>query len=823
MALIMLYGFTRRGVGVRTHFLSVAMLWLVAGLGSAPAYDVNNDGYRDIWQWVYGAGAPSAQADSDGDGLLNWQEQKAGTDPLQATSTHEVVRGAMTTGRVAMAWNGLRGKAYDLLATTNLFPPNWTLLTTWTGQASEVAATLNPAGDGLFYSVEVRDLDTDNDGIFDWEEYQVGLDPRTNRSQRSSTTDSNQVRNASRGTNWINVGTTQPITREDYPGAAIFSVRRTGRLDRVSVAFTVGGTATPGADYDALPPSITLEPGQREAWLELTALPDAENETDETVTLTLLTSTNYRLGPSVTATVTLQNASTTPDDRAAARLLIQASFGPSTGSLAAVRAAGLEGWLDQQLALPPTYHRPYWTNVVLAYTNVYADHKMLVWWDRAMSAPDQLRQRMAYALSQILVVSDAASTLEGEQECVLSYYDTLVQHAFGNYRDLLMAVTLHPAMGIYLSHLGNRKPDPAAGTFPDENYAREIMQLFTIGLWQLNPDGTRILTNGAPIPTYSNNDISQFARVFTGLSYGSGNTTYWWEFFWPEIYDLTLPMKMWSTYHDTDPKTLLRGTVLASNQPPMQDVEAAIDNLFQHPNTGPFITYRLIQRLVTSNPSTGYVARVAAVFANNGSGVRGDLAAVTRAILLDPEARDPALAEAATYGKQREPYLRLVNLARAFEARATNGFYELWYLDEMVGMQPMSSPSVFNFYSPDYSPNGPVKDAGLVAPEFQITTAVTGINHPNHVRTCTEQAINRWPGGGPNDVKLYFTHELPLAGDPDALLRRLDLLLTGGRLRPEQHQIVREAIQKIAVTDPTNRVRMAVYLLTTSPEFCIQK
>ncbi len=807
-------------VRFRTMLISCALAWS----GAAHAYDVNNDGYREVWQWVYGVAAPATNADSDADGYLNWQEQRAGTDPYNATSLHEVARGSLATGRVALAWEGKRGKAYDLLAATDLMLPAWATVTSWTGTAADLSTELAPGTDA-FHSVAVRDLDTDGDGIFDWEEYAVGLDPRTNRSGRasSSNTDSNQVRTAARATNWVNVGVVDFASREDWPDAAVFAVRRTGRLDRITVPLSVGGTATPGADYDALPASVTLETGQREAWLSVQALADASAEGDETVVLTIGSATNYRLGPAISATVTLQNASSAPTDEAAARLLLQASFGPSTGSLADVLAVGLTNWVDQQLALPPTFHRPLWTNVVLQYTNVYDVHKLLIWWEHALHAQDQLRQRMAYALSQILVISDGNSTLEGDAESMLSYYDMLVEHALGNYGDLLLGVTLHPAMGIYLSHLGNQKPDPATGRFPDENYAREIMQLFSIGLWELNPDGTRKTTNSAPIATYGNDDISALARVFTGLSYGGGNTNNWWEFFWPSVYDLTIPMKMWGTYHDTDAKTLLRGLVLASNQPPMQDVQMAVSNLFQHPNTGPFLCRRLIQQLVTSNPSTGYLARCAAVFADNGAGVRGDLAAVARAILLDPEARDPAVAAGDTFGKQREPYMRLVNLARAFEARATNGYYEMWYVDEMTGMQPMSSPSVFNFFQPDYSPNGSIKNAGLVAPEFQITTAVTGINNPNHVRTCVEQAMNRWPAGQPSDVKLYFNQELALASDPDALLHRLDRLLTGGRLRPEQHQIVREAVQKVSVADPTNRVRMAVYLIATSPEFCIQK
>ena len=421
------------------------------------------------------------------------------------------------------------------------------------------------------------------------------------------------------------------------------------------------------------------------------------------------------------------------------------------------------------------------------------------------------------------MVSDGNGTLQGEWECMISYYDLLLEHAFGNYRDLLLAVARHPAMGIYLSHMGNEKADPETGRFPDENFAREIMQLFSIGLWELNPDGTRKLSGGAPIPTYDNADITELARVFTGLSWGTGDTNLWWEFYWPEVYDLTQPMRMWQRYHDTDAKTLVDGTVLPAGQDGQADVAAAVTALAHHPNTGPFLARRLIQRLVTSNPGTGYVARVAAAYADNGSGVTGDLAAVVRAILLDPEAREGARLADPAFGKQREPYLRLVNLGRAFGAVSANGFYELWWLQEAYGMQPFSSPSVFNFFQPDYQPAGPLKDAGLFAPEFQITTAVTGVSVPNHFLTASYDGLNRWPGDPETDVQLNLLDLLPLAGDIDALLRRLDLVLTCGHLRPEQHQVLREALERIPFTSAEERVRMAIYLIGISPEFCIQK
>ena len=423
-----------------------------------------------------------------------------------------------------------------------------------------------------------------------------------------------------------------------------------------------------------------------------------------------------------------------------------------------------------------------------------------------------------------------------------NYYDLFEQQAFGNYRDLLRAVALHPAMGIYLSHLGNQKANPAANVFPDENFAREIMQLFSIGLWVLNPDGTRQLDGlGQPVATYNNGDITELARVFTGLSFGNNAT------FTTYPRDYTQPMKGFDAYHDLAAKTLLGGLVLPARTASagntgtatMADVTAAVDNLFNHQNVGPFVALRLIQRLVASNPSAAYVGRVAAAFANNGAGVRGDMKAVVKAILLDAEARDPAMMSQPGWGKLREPFLRCVNFARAFNASSTSGHYVLDQFALAHLQDPMNAPSVFNFFLPTHSPSGPVTQAGLVAPEFQIVNASTAISGANYFWDHTLTDLHYWGTANPAyAVRPNLAPELAyivpsanvnddvppgnLALDPDPLLRRLDLALTGGTLSPRQFQIIREAMLRIGTSTwqwHRERLRMAIYLIVTSPDF----
>lgn len=378
-------------------------------------------------------------------------------------------------------------------------------------------------------------------------------------------------------------------------------------------------------------------------------------------------------------------------------------------------------------------------------------------------------------------------------------------------------------MGLHLSHLNNSRSDPATGRFPDENYAREVMQLFSIGLYELAADGSRRLdAEGRLIPTYGNREITEFAKIFTGLGPGGPEG----EFGSDEV-DLTRAMRMYEPFHEPGPKRLLNGTVVPGGQSGMEDVAAAVDNLFRHPNVGPFLGRLLIQRLVTSNPSPGYVARVATAFADNGDGERGDLAAVVSAILLDPEARRTALAAGEHFGHLQEPVLRATGLLRAFRASTGSGFFPVagWRLQENLLQHPLSAPSVFSFFLPDHQPKSELSDRGLVEPEFQITTSATTVNQANLLdenlrhgelaeipelgllcfelpeecedlflcedEECFEELAEELLEDHGDEifdeygVELDLEEELELAeDDPRALLDRIDLLLTHGGCRP---------------------------------------
>lgn len=636
---------------------------------------------------------------------------------------------------------------------------------------------------------------------------------------------------------------------ENWPDPGVVAIRRPAANGNLTVNFSLSGTAVRDLDYALTTPgnSVTLPDGVREVWLTFQPLADTVAEKPEIISVTLLPGSGYTIPATATmrsALLGLYDSGPNPGAKEATRFLWQAAFGPSSDhsrdadivpeSVERVMALGFERWIDLQFRTKPRYHRPIIDAMIKARQPVYWDAKMKPWWERAIgpTAVDPLRQRVAFALSQIFVISDRQETLSNQPRGMVAYYDMLVAGAFGNARDLIRNVALHPCMGLYLSHLKNRKADPVAGTFPDENFARELMQLFTIGLWQLNPDGTPVLDDhGNPIPTYDNEDITEFARVFTGLSFGGpGGTQFWW----PEE-NWLYPMRLWDEYHDLGPKRLLNGVVLPARSAAspdrgaagMADIEAAIDCLFNHPNTGPFLSKQLIQRLVTSNPSPAYVGRVSAAFANNGYGVRGDMKAVIKAILLDPEARAYSNLADPAYGKMREPYLRTVSLARAFNARAASRIYELSYLDEIHFQQPYSSPSVFNFFRPGYTPAGPLSDAGLVAPEFQVLNSVSSISVPNYYFNAVRWGFNRWGHENPRMLVMpQLAPEFALWNDIPALLRRLDLVLTGGTLDPIQHQTIREAVEAIDSDHwdwQRERIYTAIYLMSTLPESAIQR
>jgi uncharacterized protein (DUF1800 family) len=475
------------------------------------------------------------------------------------------------------------------------------------------------------------------------------------------------------------------------------------------------------------------------------------------------------------------------------------------------------------------------------------------WWTQNIGNEDLLRQRIAYALSQILVIS-YNSDLVNWAESVSGYYDVLLEHSFGNYRDLLMEVTLHPSMGYYLSHLNNPKTNIAANVNPDQNYAREIMQLFTIGLVQLNQNGTPMLDqNGNQIPTYTNDDVAELAKVFTGLMGGGLEDWVDWKSdvdFGDNIgmIDKELPMVMYQPQHETVSKTFL-GYTIPAGQPGMTDIQQAVDFLFNHPNTAPFVSYRLIQRLIKSNPSPAYVGRVAAAFANNGQGVRGDMKAVIKAILLDVEARSAEAMADPTHGKLREPMLRFAHVANAMplyasRSRYWNNGYDFY---EATRQHVMYSPSVFNFYLPDFRPVGDIASQNLVAPEFKLHNTSSSITYINRVNGWVggvwfdqeQQQLNEWGSlfwswhgseqYGEDYVRLVFSELEPIAEDSENVINELDRIFTHGQLSDETRQLMRTSLNGIYWTwgNPiewrSHRVRSALYMILNSPDYNIFK
>jgi len=525
-------------------------------------------------------------------------------------------------------------------------------------------------------------------------------------------------------------------------------------------------------------------------------------------------------------------------DEQAARFLVQATFGPTSDSIAELRQTGYNyaAWIDAQAGKPQTKA----TDILAAaraagsLTTSDKNHNRRARTQVMLTGQDQLRQRVAYALSQIIVISDADSNVANASDGSSAWWDLLARNALGNFKTLMVDVTRSPMMGRYLSHYKNRKANTASGTRPDENYAREVMQLFTIGLYQLNANGTYITDGtGRPLETYTNDNITEFARVFTGFTdestnntgTGTGRTD-----FPTATADYISPMRMWELQHDTGTKTLLsyagaRKPNLPANQSGLTDVSDALDNLIEHPSCAPFISRLLIQRLVSSNPSDAYVGRVAAVFANNGVGVRGDLLAVVKAILLDSEARNLSMLTDTEHGKLQEPFLRITQLLRAGRFTISAGTtvipYDLGAFSETsMGQFPLGAPSVFNFYSPDYEPPGVIQNARLVGPEFQILNAVTAIAFPNAVYTLIYS--------GTGNMRLDLSAQETLAATPGALIDNLDLLLTRGTLSAENRTKILTAVNGITAamvpsgsTLNRERARMAYYLVALSPEFAV--
>jgi uncharacterized protein (DUF1800 family) len=539
----------------------------------------------------------------------------------------------------------------------------------------------------------------------------------------------------------------------------------------------------------------------------------------------------------------------------ASRFLEQATFGATDADIHNLSLIGYQAWLNQQFAMQQTPQEPaveealILNNPPCATGNTTCNAALFVqnnqsetyvqnsFWQQSLAGTDELRQRVKYALGELFVISGTNPEVQNMPRGEANYYDVLGADAFGNFRTLLQDVTLNPMMGQFLSMQGNDKGN--ATTDPDENYAREVMQLFTIGLYQLNDDGTQQLgPTGQPIPTYSNADVMGLAAVFTGFSWNvPGNTS---DSAWsncciyvgPGYGEDLLPMQSYPNHHSTVEKDFLGVTIPASSTPdPNGDLKIALDTLFNHPNLPAFFSKQMIEHLVTSNPSPAYVSRVAAVFKDNGQGVRGDMKAVITAILLDPEARDSATDFGnPQYGKVRESLLRYTEWARAFTAQSRTGSYYLGSTEDPIwglGEMSLRSPTVFNWFAPGYVPPGTsIAQAGLVAPEMQMTNVTTVVGYLNYMQS----AIGASQQYGVDVFSNYDT-EMGLAATPGPLLDRVNLLLMAGEMDSTLYSQILDAVSAIPIPsgdqNATNaalaaRVQTAIYLTMASPAFSAQ-
>jgi uncharacterized protein (DUF1800 family) len=543
----------------------------------------------------------------------------------------------------------------------------------------------------------------------------------------------------------------------------------------------------------------------------------------------------------------------TPED--ASRFLQQATFGATDADIHHLSMIGYQAWLNEQFAMQQSPQEPgveqalILNNPPCGSADVKCNAGLFVqntaneslvedsFWQQAIAGNDQLRQRVKYSLTEIMVVSGSSFAVQSMPRGEANYYDVLGADAFGNFRQLLEDVTLNPMMGQFLSMQGNDKGN--ATTDPDENYAREVMQLFTIGLYQLNDDGTQKLDGtGKPIPTYSNTDVMGLAKVFTGFSWnipGNSSDTAWSScciYVGPGYGEDILPMQSFPSHHSTLEKDFLGVTIPASGSAdPTGDLKIALDTLFNHPNLPAFFSKQLIEHMVTSNPSPAYVARVAAVFKDNGLGVRGDMKSVITAILLDPEARDSATDFSnPQYGKVRESLVRYTGWARAFTAQSRTGSYGLGSTEDPIwGLAQMAlrSPTVFNWFAPGYVPPGTsIEQANLVGPEFQMTNVTSVVGYLNYMQNAIGSDANNG-----SDLFSSYAAEINLAATPDQLVDRMNLLLMAGEMDGTLRSQILNAVNAIAIPASDQnainaalltRVETAIYLTMASPSYCAQ-
>jgi len=521
------------------------------------------------------------------------------------------------------------------------------------------------------------------------------------------------------------------------------------------------------------------------------------------------------IAPALPATEVNNAAPDTPMSKEESfRLLEQSTFGARLKDINAIAGTSPEAWIDAQLALPATYLSDGLRNSQNDRWNEYIN----VWWRHAVLAEDQLRQRTAFALSQIFVIS-SADGLGDEQPGLANYYDILMRNSFGNYRELIEEITLNPIMGEFLSMKGNHKPDAELNLRPDENYARELLQLFSIGLSQLNEDGTTINDDdGVPLPTYDQETVEAFAHVFTGWHFANAE-----HFRWPKNKDFINPMVAWPDKHDTGEKKLLNGFVIPAGQTPEKDLADALDNIANHPNVGPFIVNHLITKLITSNPSPEYVEDVVQVFNKNANGERGNLGSTIKAILMHREARQGHELYPQTFGKAKEPLLRVSQIWRAFEADSIHPEFNYAWVSNELQQAPLASPSVFNFFSPDFSQPGAIRDNGLISPEFEILDESSMISMTSRILSNTLWSHNFKVSSDSQRIAINIDREMDLEDDREALLDHLDLLLLGGQMSAELRQEVNLLMDSRDYNNAASqRIAEAIFLIASSPEAAIQ-
>ncbi len=821
--------------GVRMFITTNALVNLPA---FASAKDSDKDGMPDWWEDLYGLNkfsADDATNHLDGDGLNNRDEFLAGTNPLVTDTDGDGIHDGLERAN----------SSNPLLASSR---------PAFTGQTWPSGQDLD--GNGLPDAWEVRfrafglppNGDADGDGASNAQEAKWGTNPFDANSKIDLGL-SKQFSNAvvtwpyqsakdqrlftsSTLTNWTQFGGVSWLTGNEV--STIF----TNRFATTNREFYRVTTDDKDSDSDGV-----------KDWDEavLGSDPLRANSTHTNVLIIanngLITGTvagdfasfveQMRGGPGGSTTGLVTRAQ-------AARLLQQATFGVTLREMDRVQQLGITAWIDDQITnQPASLQRPYMEKIYADFNGprtdlsyVYSEMDSFIFGNNcttpfargAVGGTDQLRQRVAFALSQICVVSRRDPNLENKPLSVSDYYDIFVRNAFGNYSDVLREVTFHPVMGRYLSHIGNQKARPEINQYPDENFAREVQQLFSIGLWELNQNGTRQLDGfGQPIPTYGNAQITEFARVFTGLWFGGQA---WGNNGWSDD-DSSVPMQMWAEKHDFGAKTLLNGFTIPLRAPTVEnavrDVDDALQNLFEHPNTPPFISRQLIQFLVTSNPSTNYVARIAAKFTNDGTGKRGNLAAVVKAILLDEEARDARwFLSAPEFGRLKEPVHRALAITRAGNVgRYTNLLWWTWgEFNSAAFQEPTYSPSVFNFFRPGYQPPGLLTLNGLVGPAFQITDSYSSISFPNKLWEMTQDGLKHYSDYNfpPDYVEL-----LAQAGNTSQLVDQVNLLFCGGSMTYATRDSILNVLNQVPSYDTLLRTRLAVYLAATCPEGAVQR